>query len=121
MAGTRKRMEELWGADVGDSYGISDVWGTLAGECEERAGLHFCGQGGTLVELVEPESGDAVPVEPGRRASSSSPTSTAKPPRSSASALGTSRSSSTPSAPAGARDSGSASSAGATICFVCAA
>jgi phenylacetate-CoA ligase len=65
MAFTRRRMEELWGAEVGDSYGISDVWGTLAGECEERAGLHFCGQGATLVELVEPESGDPVAVEPG--------------------------------------------------------
>ncbi|MGH3031829.1 MAG: phenylacetate--CoA ligase family protein [Gaiellaceae bacterium] len=65
MAATRKRMEELWGAEVGDSYGISDVWGTLAGECEERAGLHFCGQGGTLVELVEPDSGDALTVEAG--------------------------------------------------------
>ena len=65
MAATRKRMEELWGAEVGDSYGISDVWGTLAGECEERDGVHFCGQGGTLVELVEPDSGDPVGVEPG--------------------------------------------------------
>jgi phenylacetate-CoA ligase len=65
MVFTRRRMEELWGAEVGDSYGISDVWGTLAGECEERAGLHFCGQGGTLVELVDPESGDPVAVEPG--------------------------------------------------------
>ena len=65
MAATRRRMEELWGAEVGDSYGISDVWGTLAGECEERDGLHFCGQGGALVELVEPDSGDPVGVEPG--------------------------------------------------------
>jgi phenylacetate-CoA ligase len=65
IAATRKRTEELWGAAVGDSYGLSDVWGTLAGECEERSGLHFCGQGGTLVELVEPDSGDSVTIEPG--------------------------------------------------------
>ncbi|MGH3032096.1 MAG: phenylacetate--CoA ligase family protein, partial [Gaiellaceae bacterium] len=65
IAATRKRTEELWGATVGDSYGLSDVWGTLAGECEERSGLHFCGQGGTLVELVEPDSGDSVAIEPG--------------------------------------------------------
>ena len=65
VAGIRKRLEELWGAEVGDSYGLSDVWGTVAGECEERDGLHFCGQGGTLVELVDPESGEPVEVEPG--------------------------------------------------------
>ncbi|MGH2995033.1 MAG: phenylacetate--CoA ligase family protein [Gaiellaceae bacterium] len=65
MTATRRRLEELWGAKLGDSYGLSDVWGTLAGECEERDGLHFCGQGGTLVELVEPDSGEPVGIEPG--------------------------------------------------------
>jgi phenylacetate-CoA ligase len=65
IAPTRRRLEELWNADVGDSYGLSDVWGTLAGECEERDGLHFLGQGATLVELVEPESGEQVAIAPG--------------------------------------------------------
>jgi phenylacetate-CoA ligase len=65
MAATRRRLEETWGAEVGDSYGLSDVWGTLAGECEERDGLHFCGQGATVVELVEPERGESVEIEPG--------------------------------------------------------
>lgn len=65
IASTRNRLEELWGAEVGDSYGLSDVWGTLAGECEERDGLHFCGQGGTLVELVEPDGDEPVALEPG--------------------------------------------------------
>jgi phenylacetate-CoA ligase len=67
IAATRRRMEELWGATVGDTYGLSDVWGTLAGECGERDGLHFSGQGATLVELVEPESGESLPVEAGVR------------------------------------------------------
>jgi phenylacetate-CoA ligase len=65
IVATRRRLEDLWGATVGDSYGLSDVWGTLAGECEERDGLHFLGQGATLVELVDPDSGDPVAVEPG--------------------------------------------------------
>jgi phenylacetate-CoA ligase len=64
---TRRRMEELWGARVADTYGLSDIWGTLAGECEERNGLHFSGQGATLVELIEPDSGDPVPIEEGVR------------------------------------------------------
>ena len=67
IAATRKRLEELWGAEVGDTYGLSEVWGTLAGECEERDGLHFAGQDATLVELIEPESGEQVPVEEGAR------------------------------------------------------
>ncbi|MGH3016591.1 MAG: phenylacetate--CoA ligase family protein, partial [Gaiellaceae bacterium] len=67
MAATRTRVEELWGAVLGDTYGLSDVWGTLAGECEERDGLHFSGQDAALVELVEPETGEAVGVEPGAR------------------------------------------------------
>jgi phenylacetate-CoA ligase len=67
IAATRRRLEELWGAEVGDTYGLSEVWGTLAGECEEREGLHFSGQDATLVELIEPESGEEVPVEEGAR------------------------------------------------------
>jgi phenylacetate-CoA ligase len=55
---------ELWGASVGDLYGLPEVWSTVAGGCEERDGLHFCGQGATLVELVGPD-GDPVDVEPG--------------------------------------------------------
>jgi phenylacetate-CoA ligase len=67
IAATRKRLEELWGAEVGDTYGLSEVWGTLAGECEERDGLHFSGEDAALVELIEPESGEQVPVEEGVR------------------------------------------------------
>jgi phenylacetate-CoA ligase len=67
IAATRKRLEELWGAEVGDTYGLSEVWGTLAGECEERDGLHFSGEDAALVELIEPESGEPVPVEEGVR------------------------------------------------------
>jgi phenylacetate-CoA ligase len=67
VAATRRRMEELWGAAVTDTYGLSDVWGTLAGECEERKGLHFSGQGATLVELIDPETEDPIPIEEGAR------------------------------------------------------
>jgi phenylacetate-CoA ligase len=39
----------------------------VASECEERDGLHFSGQDAALVELIEPESGEQVPVEEGAR------------------------------------------------------
>jgi phenylacetate-CoA ligase len=67
MAATRRSVEEAWGATLGDTYGLSDVWGTLAGECEERDGLHFSGPDATLVELVDPDSGEPVGIEPGAR------------------------------------------------------
>src|SRR5919197_785678 len=67
IAGTRQRLEKLWGAQAGDTYGLSDVWGTLAGECEEREGLHFCGQGATLAELVDQDTGDQLALEEGAR------------------------------------------------------
>jgi phenylacetate-CoA ligase len=67
MAATRARVEELWDARLGDTYGLSDVWGTLAGECEERSGLHFLGQDAAYVELIEPDSGDPLALEPGAR------------------------------------------------------
>jgi phenylacetate-CoA ligase len=65
LAGTRKRLEELWGASMRDTYGLSDVWGTFAAECEEHDGLHFSGQDGVLVELIDPESEEPVGIEPG--------------------------------------------------------
>jgi len=67
IAATRRRLEELWGAEVGDTYGLSEVWGTVAGECEERDGLHFSGQDAALVELIDPESGEQVPMKEGTR------------------------------------------------------
>jgi phenylacetate-CoA ligase len=65
LAGTRARLEGLWGATMRDTYGLSDVWGTFAAECEEREGLHFSGQDGVLVELIEPDSGESLEIEPG--------------------------------------------------------
>ncbi len=65
LAGTRKRLEDLWGASMRDTYGLSDVWGTFAAECEEHAGLHFSGQDGVLVELIDPDSGESLEIEPG--------------------------------------------------------
>jgi phenylacetate-CoA ligase len=67
IASTRRRLEDLWSATVGDTYGLSDVWGTFAGECEEHDGLHFCGQGATLVELVDPDTEEQMPMEEGVR------------------------------------------------------
>ncbi|MBK1613559.1 CoF synthetase [Rubrivivax gelatinosus] len=38
---TRERIESLWGAKVYDYYGLSDIFGSCAGMCEQQHGLHW--------------------------------------------------------------------------------
>lgn len=62
----RARIEETWGMRAHDAnYGMADVLSIFGGECAAREGLHFHGQGSILAELIDPESGDPVPVEAG--------------------------------------------------------
>lgn len=62
----RARIEETWGMRAHDAnYGMADVLSIFGGECAAREGLHFHGQGSILAELIDPESGDPVPVEVG--------------------------------------------------------
>ena len=57
---TRSRIEELWGASVYDYYGLSNIFGSCAGMCEEKDGLHWA-EDHILVEVLDPDSGEAVP------------------------------------------------------------
>lgn len=56
---TRARIEALWGAEVYDYYGLSDIFGSCAGMCEEKDGLHWA-EDHILVEVLDPETGEAV-------------------------------------------------------------
>ncbi len=58
---TRKRIEDLWGADVYDYYGLSDVFGACAGMCEAKDGLHWA-EDHIHVEVIDPETGEPVPA-----------------------------------------------------------
>jgi len=49
---TRSRIEALWGAHVYDYYGLSDVFGSCAGMCEARDGLHWA-EDHILVEVLD--------------------------------------------------------------------
>ncbi|MEW6082533.1 MAG: phenylacetate--CoA ligase [Bacillota bacterium] len=57
---TRERIEDLWGADLYDYYGLSDIFGACAGMCEAKEGLHWADDH-ILVEVVDPETGEEVP------------------------------------------------------------
>lgn len=61
---TRGRIEQLWGASVYDYYGLSDIFGSCAGMCEQKEGLHWA-EDHILVEVIDPDSGE--PVKPGDR------------------------------------------------------
>ncbi len=56
---TKKRIEQLWDADVYDYYGLSDIFGACAGECEEKAGLHFA-EDHMIVEVLDLKTGEPV-------------------------------------------------------------
>jgi phenylacetate-CoA ligase len=61
---TRQRIEGLWGASVYDYYGLSDIFGSCAGMCEEKHGLHWA-EDHILVEVLNPETQE--PVREGER------------------------------------------------------
>lgn len=61
----RRRIEEIWDADVRDMMGGADFGSTYWAECEQKDGMHLCSQGAILVEIIDPETGDVLPVEEG--------------------------------------------------------
>ena len=56
---TRQRIEELWGADLFDYYGLSDIFGACAGMCERKEGLHWA-EDHILVEVLDQTTGEEV-------------------------------------------------------------
>jgi phenylacetate-CoA ligase len=64
IAETRSRIESLWGASVYDYYGLSDIFGSCAGMCEHKNGLHWA-EDHILVEVLDAKSGE--PVAEGER------------------------------------------------------
>jgi phenylacetate-CoA ligase len=61
----RSALEEGWGARVTEAMGIGDIGVSLWGECEERDGMHLGARGFVHPELVDPATGDALPLEDG--------------------------------------------------------
>ena len=61
----RGRIEELWGADCRDMMGGADFGSTYWAECEHKNGMHFCGQEFLLFEIIDPMTGESLPLEVG--------------------------------------------------------
>ncbi|MDR0760538.1 MAG: phenylacetate--CoA ligase [Treponema sp.] len=58
---TRRRIEELLGIDVYNSYGLSEMNGPgVAFECQAKNGLHLW-EDGYIAEIIDPETLEPVP------------------------------------------------------------
>jgi phenylacetate-CoA ligase len=59
----RATLEQGWGARVTEAMGIGDIGVSLWGECEHQDGMHLGGAGIVHPELIDPETGEALPME----------------------------------------------------------
>ncbi len=59
---TRRRIEQAFGIDVYNSYGLTEMNGPgVAFECEHKAGLHLW-EDHFLLEIIDPATGQPVPL-----------------------------------------------------------
>jgi phenylacetate-CoA ligase len=65
LAAVRSEIERAWAATAADTFGMSDVWSTMGGECGEGEGLHLTVLDHAVLELVDPDSGEPVELEDG--------------------------------------------------------
>jgi phenylacetate-CoA ligase len=61
----RARLEDGWGAKVTEAMGVGDIGVSLFGECEQQDGMHLGAHGFVHMELIDPATGDAIPLEEG--------------------------------------------------------
>ena len=61
----RAALEQGWGAKVTEAMGIGDIGVSLWGECEQQDGMHLGAHGVVHPELIDHETGEAVPMTDG--------------------------------------------------------
>jgi phenylacetate-CoA ligase len=62
----RERLEATWGFKVRNAnFGLSEVMSILGSQCEHTTDLHFHAADGVFVELLDPASGDRLPIAEG--------------------------------------------------------
>jgi phenylacetate-CoA ligase len=65
LAELRRQIEASFGGRAVDTFGMSDVWSTMAGECPHGEGMHLTSGGSALLELCDPESGEPIEMDDG--------------------------------------------------------
>ncbi|WP_166417769.1 phenylacetate--CoA ligase family protein [Cochlodiniinecator piscidefendens] len=66
VPGYRQKIEKTWGMSTHDLYGIAEL-GCQSAECEHHDGMHFCGQGYVIAELIDPDTGAVKPMRDGEK------------------------------------------------------
>ena len=62
----RERIRNTWGMEPRNAnYGVSDVFCNFAAQCEHDTRLHFLAADVLYPELIDPETGQPLPVEAG--------------------------------------------------------
>ncbi|WP_025776893.1 phenylacetate--CoA ligase family protein [Brevibacterium sp. VCM10] len=65
LPNVRGSLESLWGATSREMLGGTDLGVTFWGECAEGKGMHNLFSDLILTELIDPDTGDAVPIVEG--------------------------------------------------------
>jgi phenylacetate-CoA ligase len=63
----REKLEDAWNAQVTEAMGIGDISVSLWGECEEQQGMHFSGRSFIHFELIDPDTGEQLPITDGTK------------------------------------------------------
>src|SRR6202158_6276084 len=61
----RAKITEEWGARVTEGLGNADMVPIIFGECPDQSGMHYNGQEYVYNEIIDPESGEVLPIETG--------------------------------------------------------
>jgi phenylacetate-CoA ligase len=61
----RAKISEEWGARVTEGLGNADMVPILFAECPDQSGMHYNGPEFVYTEIIDPESGDVLPIETG--------------------------------------------------------
>lgn len=61
----RGKLEETWGARVTEGLGNADMAPIIFSECPEQSGMHFNAQDYVVTEIVDPDTGENLPIEKG--------------------------------------------------------
>lgn len=61
----RAKMTEEWGARVTEGLGNADMAPIIFAECREQSGMHYNGYEYVYIEIIDPESGEVLPIETG--------------------------------------------------------
>lgn len=59
----RQRIQEDWGAIVTEGIGNADVIAVYGAECDERKGMHFLAPDFAILEIIDAESGQSLPLD----------------------------------------------------------